>query len=1303
MHILKSRSLLCRSELFLLAFLGKSPYFYRTLMQNRVFITGSTMKIIAACILISLASCLAAFAALPVDRSDIIKDAEVVSARGESWVRFITQGDWITAVAQQTLTSGDSLKTGSYGKLDILFVDGTQIKVHNRTSLVIKQVRRADAGEGTILGLRSGEIWSRAKSSSDALRIETPSATAAIRGTDWDIVVDDKGTSYLTVLKGAVELFNDLGKVIVAPGEQAMAEVGKPPVKIFLVQPRERVQWIISYPFDVAGSVPFHSFRKDKVMPLLAAAREKVQQDPSDVRSRFFLAGLLFDMRAYDESFSLFEEYLSAKPKDTAALAFTGLILLNRGETDAAAERFDRAAETSGSNLPPEAAAGLAGVYVRRNEIGKADALLSSYAGQDRSPLVGAVLAKFRAYQGEFLEAIAICDDYAARYPDDERFPSLAANFSLTLDEPAKAEAYLAKAFSINPDSSLAHAIEGRYYYLEGRGEAAEAAYRTSLRLDPGNSDTLRELGKVLMEKGAYEESSRMLTEAVVADSESHSSWSQRGMLMNWLEDIRKSEQYFRTAVDLNSVDYQAIDGLGFAALKSGRVEEAIQYFLRASTLEPKFAEPHIFLAIAYYQLEDVDGAMEELQLAMLLDPRDPVPHVIRYIINQDQYRPLDAIKEATRALELLPNLKSVNPVETNQKALSNLGSALLGLGMTEWASSYADESFDAFDASAYFFTANKFEDNPFVYVSQLVQGFLTDPISIGHYNRFEHIVPKPFQQLTLNTTLGSEDGGFSRRHKVHYLGYFRKPLQVKYIFDWENYESDGFRDNGYRQGNLISYGIGIKPDYRNGFFVYGGIDRSKYGDPGRTDEISEPNDTVRWNFFSINTGYNHRVGNKNNILVNFYYEKGKQRINNPDPFGTGLTAAQITTINAFGLDFARLFFDWGVYDVSSCNQVPAYAIDLDGTLRFVCPSAVLQPRVLPASIDLDPLRRSTATHEGYNYQLKQIFNVGDNHQVSYGLEYARIINDIGIENSVVFRGPALYYAWPVQVVVVPYYESGRDDLELRIVSNAVTAYLSDRWKPTERLLIEAGLFFESYKSDPSDAYNFSPRAGFAWKLHDRHILRAAYQKRLLEISDITLAPVTTAGLFFDWYDWFLTPGMQVTDYQATFESRWNNRLFSVVGVERRDLGYPKITPWSTTKSRTDIFYAAINSVLTNRIGAYVRYRHANSEVLEGYYRGNALPLLPRESFTAGLEWVSPQFIKASLKTTYASHWYGDEENNYPMPSYWTTDFSATWEPFRKHVMVSLLITNLFDQHYETDLKMPAAGRSAFVTLEYRF
>jgi len=36
-----------------------------------------------------------------------------------------------------------------------------------------------------LLRLESGEVWTRSKSAPEGLMIETPYATAAIRGTDW--------------------------------------------------------------------------------------------------------------------------------------------------------------------------------------------------------------------------------------------------------------------------------------------------------------------------------------------------------------------------------------------------------------------------------------------------------------------------------------------------------------------------------------------------------------------------------------------------------------------------------------------------------------------------------------------------------------------------------------------------------------------------------------------------------------------------------------------------------------------------------------------------------------------------------------------------------------------------------------------------------------------------------------------------------------------------------------------------------------------------------------------------------------
>ena len=48
----------------------------------------------------------------------------------------------------------------------------------------------------------------QAKGVPDGLQLESPSATAAIRGTSWEFDVDAAGTTTLTVLTGSVEFFN---------------------------------------------------------------------------------------------------------------------------------------------------------------------------------------------------------------------------------------------------------------------------------------------------------------------------------------------------------------------------------------------------------------------------------------------------------------------------------------------------------------------------------------------------------------------------------------------------------------------------------------------------------------------------------------------------------------------------------------------------------------------------------------------------------------------------------------------------------------------------------------------------------------------------------------------------------------------------------------------------------------------------------------------------------------------------------------------------------------------------------------
>jgi len=181
------------------------------------------------------------------------------------------------------------------------------------------------------------------------------------------------------------------------------------------------------------------------------------------------------------------------------------------------------------------------------------------------------------------------------------------------------------------------------------------------------------------MEMGNYEDSRRQLSKASEVSPNSSMVWSNRGFLLTLIEELQKAQGDYARALEIDPVNYLALEGKGLVALKEGRTEEAVQYFLKSSLLEPRFAQPHIFLSVAYYQLGDISRALEELRLAEALDPFDPTPHFVAYIINQDIYQPFEAVTEAKKVLELYPYLKSIDEIENTRAGLSNLGTALLG------------------------------------------------------------------------------------------------------------------------------------------------------------------------------------------------------------------------------------------------------------------------------------------------------------------------------------------------------------------------------------------------------------------------------------------------------------------------------------------------------------------------------------------------------------------------------------------------------------------------------------------------
>src|SRR5262245_10140196 len=261
----------------------------------------------------------------------------IVTVNGDEEIQFIAEANWRIAEIEQGLLAGDRLRTGPAGLLALRFVDQTLIRVHRNTELVIKQL---GGDQDTQLQLDQGQVWARAAKGGTGVDIATPSATAAIRGTDWSLSVKSNGKTTLVVTAGQVELKNDFGQVLVGPGEAAIAEIGRAPTKTFLAQKPVREQMLYYLDARTAFSfLPLNDLGTRDMRALRDDLRQKEEAALSD-EERVTLAELALRYDGLDKARELVEP-LAGRQLSPDLLARVHLLT---GIMSATAKRWDDAA-----------------------------------------------------------------------------------------------------------------------------------------------------------------------------------------------------------------------------------------------------------------------------------------------------------------------------------------------------------------------------------------------------------------------------------------------------------------------------------------------------------------------------------------------------------------------------------------------------------------------------------------------------------------------------------------------------------------------------------------------------------------------------------------------------------------------------------------------------------------------------------------------------------------------------------------------------------------------------------------------
>jgi len=131
--------------------------------------------------------------------------AQLVIDSGTVQVKHL--GSWTDAINGTELYQSDSIRTGINSFASIIFFKGSVIRLDENTEITLKEIIQQDETSITIQQ-DAGRTWNTVQKISgiDNYEVQTPTAVASVRGTSFDVNVEETGITIVSVIKGIVNV-----------------------------------------------------------------------------------------------------------------------------------------------------------------------------------------------------------------------------------------------------------------------------------------------------------------------------------------------------------------------------------------------------------------------------------------------------------------------------------------------------------------------------------------------------------------------------------------------------------------------------------------------------------------------------------------------------------------------------------------------------------------------------------------------------------------------------------------------------------------------------------------------------------------------------------------------------------------------------------------------------------------------------------------------------------------------------------------------------------------------------------------
>jgi len=797
------------------------------------------------------------------------------------------------------------------------------------------------------------------------------------------------------------------------------------------------------------------------------------------------------------------------------------------------------------------------------------------------------------------------------------------------------------KAVKLDPKSATAQIVLSYAQQANFNLEGARTSLEEAVKLEPENALAWARLAELYSSFGHIDDALGAAQRAVQLNPDL--SRTQTVLGFAYLMQVRTdySKAAFEEAIKFDQADPLPRLGLGLSKIREGDLQAGGREIEIAASLDPNNSLIRSYLGKVYYEEKrgKIDG--EEYAIAKELDPKDPTPWFYDAIAKQTTNRPIEALHDLQKAIELNDNravYRSKLMLDSDLAARSsglgriynNLGFQQLGL-----AEGYKSVNTDPGNFSAHRFLADTYGALPrheIARTSELLQSQLLQPInitpiqpqlaesnlflisrqgpSVPSLNTYTPLFNRDQVTLTASGLTGSNEtwGGEGIVSGI----YKKLSLSAGYT----HFETNGFRENNDQDDDIANVFAQMELTHKTSIQAEYRYRDTQTGDlPLRFDSNNFfPTDRYSTETESIRLGLHQAFSPRSHLLVSFIIQNTDDGFLGKDPF--------------FFLDFST-------------------------------------------------------KEDGYMGEIQHLFKSDGFHITSGGGYF-----DADQEQTDVFFSPP-----PVVT-----------NTDINSYNLYLYSYINFPKDVTFTIGASADFFKRDKKESDDldlDEDQFSPKFGVTWNPVPNTTLRGAafrtFRRRIL--SNQTLEPTQVAGFnqFFDDAE-----GADSWRYGIAVDQKFSKSLNGGVEISRRDLEVPyeffpfppagpsiQRTDWEEQLGRAYLYWTPLSWLALS-----AEYQYEDLERGSDFVGPELFEEIKTHRFPLGIGFFHPCGFSAQLKTTYVDQEgkFGDPYSGFLLgdDQFWVVDAGISYRLPKRLGLITVEAKNLFDETFNFQDTDPA-------------